>query len=218
MKEKHKQKGFTLIELAIVLVIIGIILGAILKGQELIKNAQAKRVQNDMRGLEAAVWTFYDRYGRFPGDCNRNGIIDARVYTTTTVSSLNNTPAAQFCGTSATDDPDMPWAELKVAYILNNVDNRQLSLTQFNGRFFIGYANAGTGTINANAVAVADIPCFAAKMIDVSIDGAANSGLGRVRALISTSVANKDDDADWTSVCDDEMQNVDLVYFFDRIP
>ncbi|NPA58431.1 MAG: prepilin-type N-terminal cleavage/methylation domain-containing protein, partial [Aquificae bacterium] len=56
MKEKHKQKGFTLIELAIVLVIIGIILGAILKGQELIKNAQAKRVQNDMRGLEAAVW------------------------------------------------------------------------------------------------------------------------------------------------------------------
>jgi len=45
-----KSKGFTLVELAIVLVIIAIILGAILKGQELIKNAKIKWNTGSIRG------------------------------------------------------------------------------------------------------------------------------------------------------------------------
>jgi len=73
-----KNKGFTLIELAIVLVIIGIIMAAILKGQELIMNARMKKFINDAgRKFEVAVWTFYDRNGIFPGDSNRNGLIDS---------------------------------------------------------------------------------------------------------------------------------------------
>ena len=63
MKERLKNaNGFTLVELAIVLVIIGIILGAVLKGQELINNAKAERVVNDSCGLVALAYTFYDRY------------------------------------------------------------------------------------------------------------------------------------------------------------
>lgn len=53
------QKGFTLVELAIVLVIIGIILGAVLKGQELINNAKVKRAYNQQREVMAAVYTYY---------------------------------------------------------------------------------------------------------------------------------------------------------------
>ena len=69
MERIRNQKGFTLIELSIVLVIIGIILGAVLKGQELINNSKAKRIQSDLKGIEAMIWTYYDRKGRFPGDC-----------------------------------------------------------------------------------------------------------------------------------------------------
>ncbi|MDW8095054.1 MAG: prepilin-type N-terminal cleavage/methylation domain-containing protein [Caldimicrobium sp.] len=65
---KGKVRGFTLVELAIVLVIIGIILGAVLKGQELIFNAKVKRLQSQAKELMAAVYTYYDKYGYFPGD------------------------------------------------------------------------------------------------------------------------------------------------------
>ena len=72
MKE---QKGFTLIELAIVLVIIGIIIGAVLKGQDLIESARIKRFDNSVREWETAVWTYVDRRGSFPGDSDNDGII-----------------------------------------------------------------------------------------------------------------------------------------------
>ena len=72
----HKTRGFTLVELAIVLVVIGIIVGAILKGSDLINQAKVSRLENDLKGLEAAIWSFYNKAKRFPGDCNRNGTIE----------------------------------------------------------------------------------------------------------------------------------------------
>ncbi|MFA6921596.1 MAG: prepilin-type N-terminal cleavage/methylation domain-containing protein [Gallionella sp.] len=69
-QNKSPQSGFTLIELAIVLVIIGLILGAVLKGQEMINNARAKSVVNDLRGISAAYYSYYDRYKAIPGDDN----------------------------------------------------------------------------------------------------------------------------------------------------
>ncbi|MBI5328088.1 MAG: prepilin-type N-terminal cleavage/methylation domain-containing protein [Deltaproteobacteria bacterium] len=71
MDTKSKnQKGFTLIELAIVLVIIGIILGAVLKGQEMINSAKIKNVGEQYRSLMAAVYSYQDKYQQFPGDDN----------------------------------------------------------------------------------------------------------------------------------------------------
>ena len=58
-KSVRNHKGFTLVELAIVLVIIGIILGSVLKGQELINNARMKRAFNQQREIIAAVYTYF---------------------------------------------------------------------------------------------------------------------------------------------------------------
>ena len=65
-----QQSGFTLVEIAIVLVIIGLLLGGVLKGQELITQAKIKNVANDLSGMSAAVYGYQDRYKRFPGDDN----------------------------------------------------------------------------------------------------------------------------------------------------
>ena len=66
-----KQGGFTLVEIAIVLVIIGLLLGGILKGQELINNAKVRSVADRQNSLKAAWFGFIDRYNFIPGDSAR---------------------------------------------------------------------------------------------------------------------------------------------------
>ena len=68
---KSMQKGFTLVEIAIVLVIIGLLLGGILKGQEMITQAKIKNVMADFSGISAAYHGYQDRYRRLPGDDNQ---------------------------------------------------------------------------------------------------------------------------------------------------
>lgn len=63
-----KQSGFTLIEIAIVLVIIGLLLGGVLKGQELINTARVRSLSNNIDGITSAWFSFSDRYRAFPGD------------------------------------------------------------------------------------------------------------------------------------------------------
>jgi prepilin-type N-terminal cleavage/methylation domain-containing protein len=62
------ESGFTLVEIAIVLVIIGLLLGGILKGQEMITQAKIKNVINDFNGITAAMNSYQDRYRALPGD------------------------------------------------------------------------------------------------------------------------------------------------------
>ena len=63
-----KQKGFTLVEIAIVLVIVGLLIGGVLKGQEMITNAKLKRIESDNAGVAAAMFSYQDRYLQLPGD------------------------------------------------------------------------------------------------------------------------------------------------------
>ena len=84
------QKGFTLVELAIVLVIAGIILVGVLKGTDAINKAKVERMVADIKGLQASILEFQKRNGRFPGDCNNNGVIQLAV-TAGTQAGVNNT-------------------------------------------------------------------------------------------------------------------------------
>ncbi len=65
---KQKQAGFTLIEIAIVLVVIGLLLGGVLKGQAMIENTKVKSLSNTARGLSAAIYAYQDKYKAYPGD------------------------------------------------------------------------------------------------------------------------------------------------------
>ncbi len=72
----QNQKGFTLVEIAIVLVIIGLLLGGVLKGQELITNSKVKSVAGDLDGIATAYYAYQDRTGVIPGDSDSDAIID----------------------------------------------------------------------------------------------------------------------------------------------
>jgi prepilin-type N-terminal cleavage/methylation domain-containing protein len=65
---RGRAAGFTLIELSIVLVIIGLIVGGILTGQELIKSATVRSEVSELENIETAIYAFRDKYGGLPGD------------------------------------------------------------------------------------------------------------------------------------------------------
>jgi len=64
----NKQTGFTLIELAIVLVIIGLLLGGVLRGQELINSARVKNMARDFQNTQVYIYGYQDRFRALPGD------------------------------------------------------------------------------------------------------------------------------------------------------
>jgi prepilin-type N-terminal cleavage/methylation domain-containing protein len=89
---RSDREGFTLVELAIVLVIIGLLIGAVLKGSQLVDNAKLKRQMFDLNGLYGNIYTYYDRYGSLPGDANGDGKFDAseEVWTDLETANLAN--------------------------------------------------------------------------------------------------------------------------------
>lgn len=90
-KRNKSQSGFTLIELSIVLVIIGLIVGGVLVGQDLIEAANRRAIVKQIEQYELAVNTFKLKYNALPGDMSNassvlgasagdgygNGILDA---------------------------------------------------------------------------------------------------------------------------------------------
>lgn len=66
--KKRNQSGFTLVEIAIVLVVIGLLLGGILKGQQLINSARVRNLADQNSGVQAAYYGFVDRFRNLPGD------------------------------------------------------------------------------------------------------------------------------------------------------
>ena len=65
---KNNQSGFTLVEIAIVLVIIGLLLGGVLKGQELINSAKVKNFATDFRNIPLVIYGYQDKFKALPGD------------------------------------------------------------------------------------------------------------------------------------------------------
>lgn len=121
------QRGFTLIELSIVLVLIGLIIGGVLKGQEMINSTRLKMTVNQADAVKAAVNVFQDKYIQLPGDYD-----EATVYIGTQAGSdgdgdgLINDAAggAGVASITAADNVESSraWEQMQVAQILGQVD------------------------------------------------------------------------------------------------
>ena len=84
--------GFTMVELAIVLVVAGLILVAVLKGTDTVNKAKVERAVADMKGLQGMLLDAKKRNGRLPGDCNNDGTISLYPKSVRTFLSSAETP------------------------------------------------------------------------------------------------------------------------------
>lgn len=193
-----KQSGFTLIELAIVLVIIGLLLGGVLKGQELITQAKIKNVIADFNGITAAYYGYQDRYKAIPGDDagatrwgatvsigNGNGTLGGAW-------NLNRASPASSTATTETDESSLFWRHLRLAGFVggsgganpNNAVAGMVGVQQGNDTFRSVSGTAGTG-FTGLILCSSNLPDKIAIAVDTTLDDG-NPQTGNVRAITQT--------------------------------
>lgn len=180
MKQLDTQKGFTLVELAIVMTIIGLLIGGILKGQELMQNARVTSTIAQVRAYEAATTTFRDKYDAIPGDmanaqnripgCNDNCAPNPATAGNTIIGAADwgdNGYASQGAAAVATppgaeaEETQLYWAHLLLADLISGVTNAAINgrapalgethpSAKIGGGFVVGYAD---GTVPPGAPA-----------------------------------------------------------------
>ncbi|MBN2468964.1 MAG: prepilin-type N-terminal cleavage/methylation domain-containing protein [Deltaproteobacteria bacterium] len=178
MGRMRNQKGFTLVEIAIVLVIIGLILGGILKGQEMIKNAKIKRIVKQADEIRAAVYSYQDRYQQLPGDDN-----DPTGHTGVAglLAGNNNAQIA------AAEAPDV-FDHLEAAgFISGSFDGTNYAKHAFGDDFFVSWLTASAKT--THWFSYTNIPGEIGRIVDTSYDDGVNTTGGiRASAAYTTGV------------------------------
>jgi len=174
-----RQQGFTLVEIAIVLVIIGLLLGGILKGQEMITQAKIKNVIADFSGVSAAYHGYQDRYRAIPGD-DPNA---AGRWTTPTAAisgSGNGVVAGLYNSALATDESRLWWDHLRRAGFVSGSGTNQpfnavtgligVQTGNGSGAPVLGADAAGTGGFSGLIICSANLPDKIAIAVDTQMD------------------------------------------------
>jgi len=167
-----KQTGFTLIEIAIVLVIIGLLLGGVLKGQELITNSKIKRTANDFNGISAGIFSYMDRYNALPGDDDNAAARWGGAVVSGDGDGLIESTA--FNGNTNVESRQA-WVHLRASGLVSG-SGTALPNHEFGGRIGVEETPAGTG-MTGNASCMQDIQGKIAEILDLQLDdGVGNNG------------------------------------------
>jgi len=189
---KRNQTGFTLIEIAIVLVIIGLLLGGVLKGQELINSAKVKNLANDFKNTPVLLYGYQDKFKAIPGDdANAASHVGITAATTPVLLNVGNGVIEGVWNTTTTTDESYKfWEQVRKAGLAaegtglpTNAVGGHLGVTGSNSTYLPISGVPGTFMVCAD-----NIPTKLAIQIDATIDDG-NTQTGSVRAVANGAAA-----------------------------
>jgi type II secretory pathway pseudopilin PulG len=182
---RRKPQGFTLVEIAIVFVVIGLLLGGILKGQEMVVQARIKNVIADFNGLAAAHYAYQDRYRATPGDDP-----GATRWSSALPGDGDGTVAGDYNSSISNAESRLWWDHLRRSGLVAGLGQQQ-PLNSLAGMLGV-QTGMGTGTGTALGgfsgliVCSANLPDKVAVAIDSQLDDG-TPGAGAMRAQQQTS-------------------------------
>ena len=199
---RKQQFGFTLVEIAIVLVIIGLLLGGVLKGQELINSAKVKNFANDFRNIPLYIYGYQDKFKALPGDDVNvtSHVTGATVATTPAGSQGNGVIDGYWNTTTLTDESALFWQHIRLSglatgstvvandntYWPTNADSGRIGV-ESSGADFILNTDGKTYLPGTYVVCSANILGRFAKQLDLQMDDVStNTGSMRVVAANHT--------------------------------
>ena len=194
-RKNSAEVGFTLVEIAIVLVIIGLLLGGILKGQEMITQAKIKNIISDFNGVTVAVTSYQDRYRAIPGD-DLNASTRWTVQAPSSgngngaIAGLYNAPPGASAPASAAES-NLFWQHLRIAGFVPGLTTGAGSGTQptnaAGGMIGVESGVPGTNGLGFTSLIVcfANLPEKVASAVDTQMDDS-NPASGQIRAQKQT--------------------------------
>ena len=185
-----RQKGFTLVEIAIVLVIIGLLLGGILKGQEMITQAKIKNVIADFSGISAAYHGYQDRYRAIPGDDPNAATRWAGASISATAGEPGNgVVQGKYNSPTATDESRLWWDHLRRAGFVAGAGTQQ-PFNAATGMIGVQTGDAAAGTALGGFAGLIICSGNLPDKIAIATDTQMDDGLvdtGTVRGILQTS-------------------------------
>lgn len=160
VKTDKRQAGFTLVELAVVMIIIGLLIGGVLKGQELIANAQITSTAAAVKGIDAATTTFRDTYAALPGDITTPGTRLPNCTTTGGCDTAGDGDSRVDGDVTTTPAGEMTtfWVHLAAADLITGIDatggnawGELYPAAPVAGGFHVAYDDTGSLGSNASA-------------------------------------------------------------------
>lgn len=198
---KQTQSGFTLIEIAIVLVIIGLLLGGVVKGQELVNGAKVKNLASDFRNIPILIYSYQDKFRAIPGD---DSAVTSHLSGSTQASTPSNANGngvldGAWNSTTATDESYLFWQHVRLAnlttgptatssgdYLPKNASGGALGLQSGSTTNAPIKDASDTGIRGTYVICSSSIPGRFAKQLDTQLDDG-NTAAGM---MLATPTAN----------------------------